>query len=216
MPWSAIGQVTSVLSLVAFVAACLVEMHRRRMLRQERLIGLLPEEERAQQVETVLDRFSVKTTDLTKDQRYRLARKLLEQRAERFRLFVVVVGLAVFLGVGLAVYAYTRPEGPYRVRVTVLDPNGLVASQGVEIEAPGDIRQDEGSWEVVIPSGTVPVDGKVVIYARKDAAFLAGKAEVTLGQDRNPVLTIQLTTNEVHVRGLVIDEEYYGLVHGTS
>jgi len=55
------------------------------------LIELVPDKDRGQLVETMLDRVRVDTTGLTKEQRYDLALRLIESRSCRFRTIAIVI-----------------------------------------------------------------------------------------------------------------------------
>ncbi len=119
--------------------------------------------------------------------------------------FIIALVLMV-LGFGLSFYQISRAPDVYRVRLTVLHPDGtvvedarLTSSVGGEFKAgPG------GVWELEIPASARPADGKVQIFAARGT--LTGSVELLLGEDfRPPALTVPLTRREVSVRGIVVD-----------
>ena len=60
---------------------------------------------------------------------------------------------------------------------------------------------------VDIPATSVSKNRKLTIYAEKNTAFLKGKHELQLGEDRNPTITIQLEKDtSTTVRGIVQDD----------
>ena len=90
------ASVSSIFTLVAFLAAAVVWSYRRRLMQMERLAKLAPEEDRRQVIEMILDRVSVDTSNLTRQQRYDLALRLIENRTHRFKtLSVIVIIVAV-------------------------------------------------------------------------------------------------------------------------
>ncbi len=119
--------------------------------------------------------------------------------------FIIALVLMV-LGFGLSFYQISRAPDVYRVRLTVLHPDGtvvedakLTSSVGGELKAgPG------GVWELEIPASARPADGKVQIFATRRA--LTGSVELLLGEDfRPPAVTVPLARQEVSVRGSVVD-----------
>src|SRR5687767_5081309 len=101
--FEAIRYVTSWLSLIAFVAAVIGVVVRQYWVHRQRTLEAIPEKDRAAYALAVLDRFSLNTEGLTREQRFVLARDLLKQRAERFNK--IVMAFVLFLVIGLAVLA---------------------------------------------------------------------------------------------------------------
>jgi hypothetical protein len=102
-----------------------------------------------------------------------------------------------------------RQLSVYRVRVTVLDPQGHPTSGAtLRTTASNETAVTEhGGAVVAIVAATVPADRRVTIYADADAAFLHGRGELQLGDDPNPSLTIALAASrDATVSGLVEDE----------
>src|SRR5271157_2256683 len=84
-------------------------------------------------------------------------------------------------------------ESSFRVRVTVVDEHQTpVGDAKVWSSIGGEPMKVEGGWVFVIAPDTKPLDGKVTLYASKDAAFLKGQAALQLGSDHNPSVTVAL------------------------
>lgn len=214
--WNAVWAVSNIFTLIAFVAACVVVVQRRRLLQRQKLIQAAPEAERAGLIEAMLDRFSVSTEGLTRQQRYDLALELIYQRAERFRLGIIIGALVFVISAVLAVVAWTytlpTPEPPavYVVRVLAVDPQGQPVDGTEVVSSLGGEKQEvSGGWEINIPAANRPADGRLEVHVTKDSAFLSGSASVTLGEERS--VSVPLTTQEVDVRGVVESPDGTGL-----
>lgn len=90
-----------------------------------------------------------------------------------------------------------KPESPpiaiYRVRVTVLDPQQVPVSDAeIQASVSGERKKVDGGWEFDIPAASKPADGKLTVYASKQAASLYGEEGLVLDKDPNPTLKIQL------------------------
>ena len=126
------------------------------------------------------------------------------QKSSPFIIWIILVAL-VFIGVGAAFYE--NPESRvYRVRVTVIDRQKLpIEGAKVTSSIGGEAHTVAGGAQFVIPAATIPLDKKVKIYVKDESTLLTGIAELQLGNDRNPAVTIQLGFEEVKVRGRVVD-----------
>jgi hypothetical protein len=105
--------------------------------------------------------------------------------------------------------AWVKRPDIYRVRVTVIDLQRRPLDDAkVWSTIGGEPKKVAGGWQFDIPATSVPVNGKVTLYASKESAFLSGERELQLNIDSNPVVTIELTKNvkEIVVRGIVVDE----------
>jgi len=124
-----------------------------------------------------------------------------------FAAWVVVV-LLVAIPVGATVYS-GLPAKPtiYRLRVTVIDSqNVLVEDAKVWSTLGGEPKKVAGGWQFDIPEESKPKEGKLTIYASKETAFLTGQAELTLSNDHNPAVTINLKRDDsAKIRGQVLD-----------
>lgn len=95
----------------------------------------------------------------------------------------------------------------YRVRVTVLDTRQIpVEDAKVWSSMGGEAKKVAGGWQFDVPAASKPVDGKLTVYSSNESAFLTGKRELQLAEDRNPAITVQLAKDSsATVRGIVVD-----------
>lgn len=105
MPWQAISLVSSGATLAAFITAAIAWITNRRLAREERLIATAAEAKRAQLVADALEVFHVDTASLTKQQRYDIAIRQINQRARRFETVAVAVVLLAVIAAIVAVYS---------------------------------------------------------------------------------------------------------------
>jgi hypothetical protein len=119
---------------------------------------------------------------------------------------IVLIGLAPILG---SVYLEKArlPQPIYRVRVTVLDAQQIpVEDARVWSSMGGEAKKVAGGWQFDIPAASKPADGKLTVYAAVSSAFLTGRRELHLADDRNPAITVQLAKDaSATVRGMVVD-----------
>ena len=158
-PFGAIELVSSGLTLTAFVVAVIAYVYRHKLKERKELIETAPEEERTQAlVATIRDFATVPTEDLTKEQRYLLALRLIEERLARFRtLAVLSVAFALILAfVVFGSYARQPDGGVVEVPVSPEIERGSssigVDSPKVEVEDPDSVRYPEADRE---PCGTL-------------------------------------------------------------
>jgi hypothetical protein len=129
-------------------------------------------------------------------------------------MFVLMLGGVV--GYGTAI-SRSAKDGSYRVRVIVIDAEQIpVSGAKVWSSIGGEPLRVEGGWLFVIAEDTKPTDGKVTLYASKDAAFLKGQSSIQLGDDRNPSVTVQLAQDRsANVIGIVVDERQSAVAGAT-
>ena len=103
-----------------------------------------------------------------------------------------------------------QQQSLFRVRVTVLDPQGNPIS-GVTLRTTASNETTataDGAGVVTIPAGALPADRKVTIFADLESAFLHGRTNVQLADDPNPSVTIEIKSNrDAAVAGVVEDEQ---------
>jgi hypothetical protein len=89
-----------------------------------------------------------------------------------------------------------RNRAIYHVRTIVLDHTETpVDAAKVWSSASGEAKKIAGGWQFDIPEGSKPADGKLTVYASVENAFLTGKSEVQLGEDRilpSPYACVQI------------------------
>lgn len=120
---------------------------------------------------------------------------------------ILAIGIIVLGIAPLAASTYLQTQGIYRVRLVVLDPDGLPASNAdVTSSVGGEPTAAKGRWEFIIPPKTRPADGSVTFIASVRSAFLTGSSTLILAEDYFPTRTIQLTADtSAVVRGVVLD-----------
>lgn len=79
--WEAIKYVSSGLTLVAFVIAAAVSLYRKQILAKAKLINLAREEDRAPLISKSLEFLEIDPSELTKEQRYKIATVQIHKRA---------------------------------------------------------------------------------------------------------------------------------------
>ncbi|HEX3531710.1 MAG TPA: toll/interleukin-1 receptor domain-containing protein [Thermoanaerobaculia bacterium] len=126
------------------------------------------------------------------------------------------VPLALLLAaLALGVWLWRRPPAKpemYEVRVQVLDPQGQPVD-GSKIRASAGNEPHllpDGWWEIQIPAAKVPADGHVTLWA-EHKEWQGNSADLPLGADRNPRVTIRLKPPETSIGGWVVDGQNKGL-----
>jgi hypothetical protein len=99
--------------------------------------------------------------------------------------------------------------GIYRVRITVINPQNVpVEDAKVWSSFGGEPKKVAGGWQFDIPNASKPQDGQLSIFALRENDFLTGQADLVLGNDYNPVVTIKLKLDDsARVRGQIVDEK---------
>jgi hypothetical protein len=122
-----------------------------------------------------------------------------------------IIFLAILTGIVAYGYAVVRAipgnAGIYRLRVTVVRPNGVPSEDArVWSSFGGEPKKVAGGWQFDIPTASVPADGQVTLYAAEEASFLRGEAQVKLASDMTPAAVVTLVPEPpVTTRGIVID-----------
>jgi hypothetical protein len=102
-------------------------------------------------------------------------------------------GMGVFALVLLLWPKLVPPAEDYRVRVTVLGPQGEVAEDAVVSSVPAGVTmKGAGSWEIDISASALAQDRKVRVIAKDPKTLAVRMGETTLEKDHQPVVTIQL------------------------
>jgi hypothetical protein len=116
-------------------------------------------------------------------------------------LVICVLGLApTFANIYLV-------NSTYRVRVVAVDEHDRPLS-GVTVGTSTfnqTMTTEKGVAEIAIPRANMPADGRITIDASLPSAFLQGRADITLANEMNPSVRIQLRTIASTVTGLVED-----------
>lgn len=109
--WNAVSLVTGAFSMVAFIVATAYWTYRRKLLNTERLIASVPDGERSRVLTDFLEAVHVDTTDLTKNQRYELAREIIAARSRHSVQRASLVALFGLLAAGVALTALSQADG---------------------------------------------------------------------------------------------------------
>jgi len=207
-PFEAIQYVGTPIALVAFVVAVVAWVYRSRLVERRKLIEAAPEAERGKLLDaTIRDFTTVNTETLTRDQRYQLALRLIEERSARTRVLALVgVLTAAMLAVVILFLPGTAAEAVGLV-VRVSDQSGgfitsgsltLDAGSGREtraIGADGQVRFDN------VPRSAfergVSLTPRVSGYATSPAQLTAVPPD--------GVYYLKLTPVGTEVRGTVVD-----------
>lgn len=166
-PLQAVQYVGTPIALVAFIVAVAAYAYRARLVERRKLIEAAPEADRAKLLDaTIRDFTTVNTETLTREQRYQLALRLIEERTHRFRTLAVVgVVVAVLLsGLVVALRASGTEDEPVSLVVRVSDETGEFIRQGV-------LTLDAGRGRDTREIGS---DGQVTFDNVPRAAFARG------------------------------------------
>lgn len=85
----AIVNVTTGLTLIAFITACAALLAKNSSAKKERLIKSAPESERGPLVMAAMEFFHVNTGGLTKEQQYSIAIQQIGNRRDRFNKVLI-------------------------------------------------------------------------------------------------------------------------------
>jgi hypothetical protein len=134
---------------------------------------------------------------------------VLYKRKEQIpRVVWIVIVLLVVIPIAASLYSsFITKSSIYRLRVTVIDPQNMpIEDAKVWSTFGGEPKKVAAGWEFDIPEESKPRQGKLSIFAAKEAAFLYGQADLTLDSEHNPAITLQLKRDDsAKVRGQVVD-----------
>jgi hypothetical protein len=168
-PFEAIQYVGTPIALVAFVAALIAWSYRARLAERRKSIESAPEAERAKLLDSALRDFSTVPTDtLTREQRYNLANKLIDERAHKFKLLMIVsviIALLFTAMIGLFTIFGNESEGTD----LVVRVHGV--GSDAEFITTGQLTLDAGADRDTRPIGP---DGQVRFTNVRTAAFKDG------------------------------------------
>jgi len=125
-------------------------------------------------------------------------------------MFLAMLGGVIGYGAAISrTNGTAAKDASYRVRVIVTDNhNTPVSDAKVTSSIGGEPMRVEGGWLFVVAKDAKPLDGKVTFYASKDSAFLKGQAQLQLGDDHNPSVTVPLANERsARILGIVQDEK---------
>jgi len=129
------------------------------------------------------------------------------------RLFLVLTFLIGALGIAALIYLATHPDSHqqisavYRVRVTVLSNGKPTDNAVIWSTVGGESKRVFGGYEIDIPKSTIPISGKLTLFAEEQSAFMKGEKEISLAADFNPAIVLELTHDSSgSIRGMVRDQ----------
>ncbi len=213
-PFEAIQYVGTPLALVAFVVAVVAYVIRARLAERRKLLETAPEDRRAELLAAAMRDFSpVSTENLTREQRYQLALRLIQERATRFW---ITAGVATFVAVVLAII------------VLVLGPGQAADASAdlvVRLQGPAGPANVLASGEVTFQAGAlrrqaaVGPDGQALFAGLPRASFEGGATLTATADGYHPIGTVTFTTwppggavvvpmapDSTVVRGTVLDD----------
>jgi hypothetical protein len=106
--WSAIGYVSSGITLVAFLGALALQAYRHSVDQKRELINTAPEDQRAALVSQALEIFRIDPAGLSPQQQFDLAVRLISERATRFNRMTSLVALLIVTGGVISCVAISR------------------------------------------------------------------------------------------------------------
>jgi hypothetical protein len=135
-PFDAISSVGTPLALAAFVVAVVAWVYRARLAERRKLIETAPEDKRAELLESAIRDFStVPVENLTKDQRYQLAVRLIQERASRFRIAAAVSVVVALLLAAVILLNPSAGEPVTDLAVRLQGPDGPLETGTVTLDA---------------------------------------------------------------------------------
>lgn len=98
--WETIQYITTPLTLIAFVGALVTIAYRRKLESKKELINSAEAADRAKLIEASLETYHLKDDNLTKEQKFELVKKLLDQKIQRLKInSITLILLAVIFAV---------------------------------------------------------------------------------------------------------------------
>ncbi|HEX6560313.1 MAG TPA: hypothetical protein VF021_12645, partial [Longimicrobiales bacterium] len=168
-PFEAIQYVGTPIALVAFVAALGAWVYRGRLAERRKLIESAPEAERGRLLDSTIRDFTTVPTDtLTREQRYNLANKLIDERATKFRL-MMIVSIIVALLFTVMIVLFTVFQSDPQVSGLVVRVHGPAGSG--DFVTAGEVTLDAGQARVTRAIGK---DGQVRFENVPNGAYKDG------------------------------------------
>ena len=211
-PFEAIQYVGTPLTLVAFVVAVVAWVYRARLAERRKLIETAPSEQRGDlMVAAIRDFSTVPLENLTREQRYQLAIKLIDERRDRFRAAAVA---AAVVAVALLVLLLTVGRSPADTSLVVR----LQGPGGAEqVIREGTVRLDAGALRLSAPVGpdgqarfenlTATVWEQEVTVVPEVPGLEAAEPTRLASRPAGGVVTLSLRPRPTQVRGTVVSDD---------
>ncbi len=207
--FEAIPSVGTPLALAAFVVAVVAGVYRAKLAERRKLIETAPEDKRADLLESAIRDFStVPVENLTKEQRYQLAVRLIQERASRFRITAVV---SVVVAVILATVILLQKQGgdpATDLAVRLQGPAGPVEEGMVTLDA-GELRlrSEVGADGIArFPDISAAAFGVGLKLTASVPGFRQSEPTTLTAPPPGGAATIALTPDSLRVRGTVLDD----------
>ena len=98
--WDIIQYITTPLTLIAFIAALATIIYRRKLETKKELINSAESSDRARLIEASLETYHLRDDNLTKEQKFELVRKVLDQKIQRLKInSITLIVLTVIFAV---------------------------------------------------------------------------------------------------------------------
>ena len=88
--WEIITKISTPISLIAFIAALIFTWLTRRIRSQERIISQASPEKKDEIIIAALETYHLKNDNLTRSQKYKLVKTVLDNKSKRFRLSAIL------------------------------------------------------------------------------------------------------------------------------
>ena len=154
--WTAVGQISTSVSLVAFLAAVLVIGYQAYLRHKIRALEILPPRDRIVAVERQLNAFDIKADNLTDVQQFDLAVGELKLRSRKLlALSIVVVVVALIFGaISLSAIASFdtsyRQLKEYKSELSTLDAR-IVSTKSMILAAQNQLELDKSNYDFYAP-----------------------------------------------------------------
>ena len=88
--WEAIQHVGTPIALLAFIVAVVSYAYRKNLLHKIELIKTAPDQARPDLIRAMLQSYSIREDNLTRQQKYELLRSVIDEKGKRFRIIAFV------------------------------------------------------------------------------------------------------------------------------
>ncbi|RPG35997.1 MAG: hypothetical protein CBB72_004900 [Muricauda sp. TMED12] len=117
-PWGIIDKIGNPITLAAFIVAIVIAYYQFKIIQKRRLIENLPEDRKYDAAAEYLGKSGIKIDDLTKQQRFELATRILKDKSSHRRSLIF---LAIFISAILGTLAYTANQKVVNTSIPMFD-----------------------------------------------------------------------------------------------
>ena len=119
--WTAIQYVSSGLTLVAFIAAVVAYIYRKKISSTERLIRTANQDDRGKLVADALEVFRIDASNLTKEQQYEIAIEQIKNKSMRSKLLAYIITVIAILASVVLIYTINTTKTSMGSNIGSLD-----------------------------------------------------------------------------------------------